>query len=167
MLDATSDLNDVLPSQVKTSKPRHKVFWIGIVGLVGIIVGFLILRYDYDSPTHLEIQREFESIPPLPNAQSVQANDILRSSGGLAGAYYTSSMPFADVRRHYEKQLQDRGYKFREFKSLKSWGQDYGEQALHYCKGQIMAELYNPGSVPGKKDYQFSFSISGNAFECR
>lgn len=148
-------------------RPRRNVVWIGIVGLVGIVVTFLILRYDYAAPTHVEIQREFESISPLPHAQSVQANDIVRSSGGLVGAYYTSSMPFADVRRHYEKQLQDKGYKFREFKSLKSWDKDYGEQALHYCKGHIIAELYNPGSVPREKDYQFSFSISGDAFECR
>ena len=148
-------------------RPRRNVVLIGIVGLVGIVVAFLILRYDYASPTHFQIQREFESIAPLPDAHSVQANDIVRSSGGLVGAYYTSSMPFADVRRHYEKQLQDRGYKFLKFQPLKSWDKDYGEQALHYCKGQIMAELYNPGTVPREKDYQFSFSISGNAFECR
>jgi hypothetical protein len=153
--------------QAKTRKPRRKIFLIGIVGLVGLLVALWILRYDYHAPTHREIQREFESIAPLPDAHSVQPNDIVRSSGGLVGAYYTSSMPFADVRGHYEKQLQGRGYKFLEFKPLTSWDKDYGEQVLHYCKGQIMAELYNPGTVPREKDYQFSFSISGNAFECR
>lgn len=156
-----------VPSQPRTRRlGRSRILiWTVCLGLIPLTVW--IIRSDFDSPTHAEIQREFQSFSPPSETQPVQTNDIPRSTGGAMGVYYTTSMTFADVRQHYENQLQTNGYKFREFKSLQSWGHDYGEQVLHYCKGNVMAELYNPGSVPTKTAYQFSFSISGNAFECR
>lgn len=167
VLDAQNESIDVLSGGANSRKPGRNRIWVWSLGLVVIMLVFWIIRCEYNYPAHTEIQREFQSFSPPPKAQSVQANDVFRSTGGLAGAYYTTSMTFADVRQHYERQLVDKEYKFREFKSMQSWGHDYGEQVLHYCKANTMVEIYNPGSVPRQKEYQFSFSVSGNAFECR
>lgn len=134
------------------------------VGLVATI-GLVRLMPGDSQKVHAQVRQEFESFAPPAASVLVQNNDIGNIKGGLVGAYYTTSLTFNEVRQHYEKQLIERGYTFREFKPLKSWGKDYGEQVVHYCKGDTIAGLYTPGSVTTQ--YQFSFSISAKGFECR
>lgn len=115
---------------------------------------------------HAELRQEFNSFIP-PGAISVQDNDVEQSRYGLVGESYTTSLTFEDVRKHYEKQLVEKGYTFKEALPVKDWGKDYGEEVVHYCKGDRMASIYKPGHSPNRLKYQFSFSLSGNAFECR
>lgn len=131
--------------------------------VVGWFVVGIFQELSYTQELSLRTRQEFQSFAPPPDSVSVQHYDI--RDGRVVGGYYTTSLTFDDVRQHYEKQLVNRGYTFREFKPLKSWGVDYGELVVHYCKGRMMAGLYSPGSLT--THYQFSFSISSNRFECR
>ena len=137
----------------------------GFAVCVGLFVWSFGPRGNED--VHRQVKQEFSSFVPPPDAVSVQDNDIFNSGGVLVGAYYTTNLPFSEVRQHYEQQMKQTGYKYGDLKQLKSWGKDYGEEMLYYCKGDLMAAVYNPGTIPMKTKYQFSFSISSNAFECR
>lgn len=157
-----------MPKIIGTSK---KVIALG--GILALVVSlFVTIAVLRNTPgdsqvVHSRVRQEFQSFVPPPDSVLVQNSDISNVYGGLVGADYTSNRTFNDVRQYYEKQLVDRGYTFREFKPLTSWGVDYGEQVLHYCKGHMMAGLYTPGNLPTKTKFQFSFSISANGFECR
>jgi len=114
------------------------------------------------------VQNEFNSISPPPWATKVEDVKIIKGDGGLIGAHYSTSRSFSEISDYYDGKLVANGYKLQEKKSVKSLsGVDYGESSVNYCKGQLKAELYDPGRSFLEHPFQYSFNINFNDFDCK
>ncbi|HVF22003.1 MAG TPA: hypothetical protein VM941_02960, partial [Pyrinomonadaceae bacterium] len=118
----------------RTKNTRRLMIGAGLLGFA-LFIGLVVWTFGPrgSEAVHRQVKQEFSSFVPPPDAVSVQDNDIFNWGGVLVGAYYTTSLTFGDVRKHYEKQLTQNGYQFREFKQLESWGKNYGEENAVYC----------------------------------
>ena len=138
-----------------------------IVSLTTTVQNCRVLRSCMSTSEELKLQKEFNSISSPPWATKVEHTKLIKG-GGLIGAHYSTDRSFSEIRSHYDQQLLANGYKSLEVKSIKSLsGIDYGETQVTYCKGDLMAELYDPGRSPVQHPFQYSFLISRNPFDCK
>jgi hypothetical protein len=136
--------------------------------IVSLTTTVLNCRVHSSQNASFQVEHEFNSISPPLWATKVEDARIIKTSGGLVGAHYSTDRSFAEITDYYDKQLVANGYKRLEQKSIKSLsGVDYGESTVNYCKGHLKAELYDPGRSFLKHPFQYSFNVSFDAFDCK
>src|ERR1041385_4463946 len=66
----------------------------------------------------LRLREEFNSISSPPWATKVEDTRIIKTSGGLIGARYSTDRSFGEITNYYDRQLLAKGYKRLEVKSI-------------------------------------------------
>ncbi|MDQ5837337.1 MAG: hypothetical protein M3379_11200 [Acidobacteriota bacterium] len=93
-----------------------------------------------------ELEQEFNSIKPLPGAYLRSHNASYKSRQALVGSTYSTEKPYSEIRKYYDEELANHGWKFHEEYELKDWGRDFGGRTIEYCKGGYKASLQYAGT---------------------
>ncbi len=153
----------------KFSQPilKNRRRWIGFIP-VAIFVVFLGYEFISQMPeakqAQAQINTEFTAIEPLQNANVVDYQESHGTKAFTSSTYITNANS-DEIFKHYDKQLQQRGWQSYGIKGLTSWGKDLGGQAAIYCKGNEKAEIQYAGQG-ANYGWTYAFSISWDAEDC-
>ena len=169
-----SDTNHHEQTTQKASKPFFKNWfvWVAMIGvlpfvLFGIFLGYLfIIRLPEAKQAYTQLQIEFKTIAPLPNASVVKDDSSYKESNALVGATYSTDINADDIFKYYDEQLKQHGWKSQGTKAVKDWGTDLGGKSADYCKGDYAAELQYAGQQ-ANYGWTYAFGMSWGLHDCK
>lgn len=147
-----------------TFKKRVLQVWkvVGLIWLIGFTT-FMVYDFTVNAPKAASVlntlEDEFKSVEPLPEARSCCYFATHKTSQALVTSKYSTSLPYAAIREHYDAELSRRGWIFYEEDETRDWGMDFGGKTARYCKGEFRASLEYAGE---RADYgwDYAFSVS-------
>jgi hypothetical protein len=90
----------------------------------------------------------------------------MKGSHGVVSNIYQSDLSYELVRAHYEKELSERGWKFRSEDRLTSWGKDLGQTETVYCRGNQKAYIFWTGSDRTRENIRYTLGFSWGLGDC-
>ncbi len=76
---------------------------------------------------------EFNVIKPLPNSISSDYHASHKTTNAGVSATYTTNQSYEEIRKYYDSELTNHGWRFNKEKPVFDWGRDYGGKAIDYC----------------------------------
>lgn len=144
--------------------------WRTVSGIIMLLIFAAFLVYDIgQSPkaeqAQKELEVEFKSIAPLPNANLVDYDSSHKTSQALVNATYLSAAKPADIINYYDNQLRKRGWQSYSTSGMTDWGRDLGGKSAYYCKGDYYAQLQYAGEQ-ANYGWTYAFSVSWGLSNC-
>jgi hypothetical protein len=163
-----------------TNQQRHEITeeeslpflnWHTVSGIILLVIFAVFVGYDIivQSPKaklgQSELEIEFESIAPLPNASVVDYDSSHKTSQALVNATYLTSVKPADIFNHYDEQLRKHGWQSYGASGMTDWGRDLGGKSAYYCKDDYYAQLQYAGEQ-AHYGWTYAFSVSWGLSNC-
>ena len=159
------------------SKPFYKRWfvWVGIMAIIGILpilifVFFLGYQFIIELPkakqAQAQLEIEFSTIAPPPNARVVEHSASHKTSQALVDTSYLTDINPDKIFKYYDEQLKQHGWQPQGTKGVKDWGRDLGGKSADYCKGDYGAELQYAGEK-ANYGWTYAFSIDWGLNDCR
>jgi hypothetical protein len=140
--------------------------WVGVAAVLLLlaIVGLSIyIDNTINDPPAARMQNvvraEFDRVPPVPGAITVDAHASHKPGIALADATYRTTDDYRVIRAHYDAVLGANGWSFRTEEPLTNWGRDLGGKAARYCKGNLEADLDYAGER-ANSGWTYAFSVT-------
>jgi len=92
----------------------------------------------------------------LPDAKTINFNKSHKPRQALVGSKYSTNLNYAEIRKYYDKELENHGWHFINEKAVRDWGRDFGGKIAHYRKGNYTASLQYAGNP---KEYGWAYSL--------
>jgi len=103
-----------------------------------------------------KLEKEFSYIQALPDAKTINLNKSHKPRQALVGSKYSTNLDYAEIRKYYDKELENQGWHFINEKAVRDWGRDFGGKIAHYRKGDYTASLQYAGNP---KEYRWAYSL--------
>jgi len=147
---------------------------IGLIALLAFAGLFVYLPYDQavNGPKAAEIQKdmegEFKMIEPLPGATQLRYGSMHKTHQGDVGGDYKTDKSYEEIRKYYDRELNNHSWRFVKEEPVKIWRRDYGGKEAFYCKGIYTATLQYSGQEEKDVGWTYSFGLSWGLFdECK
>ena len=144
------------------SRVRQLWKWIGLIWMVGFIT-FMVYDFAVNGPkaklVQNQLENEFKSIEPLPNARACDYNSSHKTKQALVTSNCKTNLSYPEIRAHYDAELAKHGWIFYEEEEMRDWGRDFGGKAARYCKGEYRADLQYAGEQ-ASYGWDYAFSVS-------
>lgn len=172
-----SDTNYQEQTTEKVSKPFFKNWfvWLALIGLIGMLPfilfgAFLGYQFIVELPkaekAQAQLEIEFKTIAPLPNATLVKYSASHKTSQALVDATYLTDINPDDIFKHYDEELKQHGWMLQGTKAVKDWDRDLGGKSADYCKGDYGVELFYAGQK-AHYGWTYAFSMDWHLNDCK
>ena len=147
----------------KEDRSRNKKNIFRRLGVLYVIAffGFIIYQhYEYGPISEgikEQLESEFKLIGQLPSATLSSYRAHSRPEDALVSAKYNTKNSFSEIKKHYETELQKRGWTFLKEEGVKDWGKDLGGKSIIYCKERYSASIQYAGT---EANYGWTYSLS-------
>jgi hypothetical protein len=111
-----------------------------------------------------ELEKEYQTIRQLPEAQSKHYHASHKVRQAVVGAEYQSTVSYPDIRKYYDSELSKHGWAFiREEDIL--YGKilqrkNYGGKHVFYRKGEYIADLQYAGEQQSEFGWTYTFGLT-------
>jgi hypothetical protein len=108
---------------------------------------------------HQDALQEFALIKPVQDASRLSSHDNFSSwepRKVLVGATYSTSLPYSEIRAHYNTEMKSHNWTVVEERHLTDWGRDLGGREVRYCKGELSSSLEYAGT---KAQYGWTYAV--------
>jgi hypothetical protein len=127
---------------------------------IGVIPDLGDLNGEPDGPAkQAAIERQFETIPKLPDAIPTELNQIYKTERGKIGFYRSGSSP-DQIRSFYKTELAKLGWKLageKEVEPVQGYG---GRTHTLFCNGEIAATLFVTAQDEARLGYTYSLALN-------
>lgn len=136
--------------------------WLALVTFV-VSIGAFVYNQFFLSPkakiVEGQLERELSLIKPYPRASLTRSEQSHKGRQALVTRRYNTTAGYQDLRKYYEAELENHGWRFVSEKSVYHWWRDFGGKTAHYCKGGLSADIeYMGQDNAGVGDYVLSLS---------
>lgn len=116
--------------------------------------------------TKSQLESEYNSIIPLPNANASDYRASNKTSQALVSASYVTDSTPDDIFNYYDGQLKQHGWLFYGTKKMRDWGRDFGGTSSCYYKGDYSAKIQYAGQL-SNYGWTYAFSMSWGLGDCK
>ena len=157
-------MNDKIPSaEPPPSQLRKRVLFASVlVTLSGIIYFY---QYHRAEPIHRELEQEFARVTPALNSLPISHESTFKAGTALVQTEYKTNVSFAEVRAHYESELERNGWRFDSHQTKDQSEARSGLEEIVFCKGTYAASVSRRDR--DLSDSKFWFALSWGLHDCR
>ena len=136
--------------------------WFGCLFVIYLCGFAAFVAYDYivnEPKTKLiltRLEKEFNQIQALPQAKTIKVNRSHKPRQALVGGTYSTTLDFGEIRKYYDKELEEHGWHFINEEAVRDWGRDFGGRIAHYRKSDYTASLQYAGDP---KEYGWAYGL--------
>jgi hypothetical protein len=105
------------------------------------------------------LERQFETIPKLPDAIPTELNQIYKTERGKIGFYRSGSSP-DQIRSFYKTELAKLGWKLTGEKEVEPVQGYNGRTHTLFCNGEIAATLFVTAQDEARLGYTYSLALN-------
>jgi hypothetical protein len=139
----------------------------GLCTLAYVVLSLGELRsYRNSLRTKVQLEKELAELP-IPSGVTVgHHSSIAKSTSGLVGNSYEGNLTYEQVRAHYDRELAQRGWVFREQHPLTRWGENVGQSETIYCRGNQSANIFWTGNEQAAAGFRYGLDLGWGNDHC-
>jgi hypothetical protein len=105
------------------------------------------------------LERQFETIQPLPGSVPTELNQIYKTDRGKIGFYKSERSP-DQIRSYYDTELARLGWKYIGEKKVEAFQRYSGGSQYLFCNGEVAATLFTTAKDEAWLGYTYSLALN-------
>jgi hypothetical protein len=136
--------------------PLARFSMVAVLAVVTLIAIAGCSSENENEQTILALEREIGVLRPPHGSALVSSQRFSKDGFVFVTQTYSGSVSWPELQRHYDAELESRGWRPYRTDHVREWGRDLGGKAREYCKGKFSAEL----QYVGTRRSPWTFSIT-------